>query len=44
MLADEQQALQLAFCSLEEKNRKLKEENNELVKRWMEHKGKQVGD
>ena len=33
MLTDEQQALQLAFTSLEEKFRKLQEDNNDLVKR-----------
>ncbi|XP_013415279.1 autophagy-related protein 16-1 isoform X2 [Lingula anatina] len=38
MLKDEQQALQLAFTSLEEKFRKIHEENNELVTRWMEQK------
>ena len=35
MLGDEQQALQLAFTSLECKFRKLQEENNDLVSRWM---------
>ena len=38
MLTDEQQALQLAFTSLEEKFRKMQEDNNELVSRWMELK------
>ncbi|KAK2173197.1 hypothetical protein NP493_893g01024 [Ridgeia piscesae] len=35
VLGDEQQALQLAFTSLECKFRKLQEENNDLVSRWM---------
>ena len=35
MLIDEQQALQLAFTSLEGKFRKMQEENNELVSRWL---------
>ena len=34
MLTDEQQALQLAFTSLEEKFRKIQEDNNDLVKRY----------
>ncbi|KAI0217235.1 Autophagy-related protein 16-1 [Lamellibrachia satsuma] len=35
VLIDEQQALQLAFTSLEGKFRKMQEENNELVSRWL---------
>ncbi len=35
MLVDEQQALQLAFTSLEGKFRKMQEDNNELVSRWL---------
>lgn len=35
MLTDEQQALQLAFTSLEEKFRKVQDDNNDLVTRWM---------
>ena len=38
MLSDEQQALQLAFMSLESKCRRLKEDNNDLVSRWMQLK------
>ena len=38
MLADEQQALQLAFTALEEKFRKMQDDNNELVTRWMAQK------
>ncbi len=34
MLTDEQQALQLAFTSLEEKFRSIQEDNNDLVKRY----------
>ncbi len=34
MLTDEQQALQLAFTSLEEKFRKLQDDNNDLVTRY----------
>lgn len=40
MLTDEQQALQLAFTSLEEKFRRMQEENNQLVARWMQEKAK----
>ena len=40
VLADEQQALQLAFTSLEEKFRKMQEDNNDLVTRWMALKAK----
>ena len=35
MLTDEQQALQLAFTSLEGKFRELQEEYNGLVSRWI---------
>ena len=38
MLKDEQQALQLAFTALEEKYRKVQEDNNELICRWMAQK------
>ena len=38
ILADEQQALQLAFTKLEEKFRKMQEDNNDLVTRWMQLK------
>ena len=38
MLTDEQQALQLAYIGLEQKFRKMQEDNNELVARWMEWK------
>ena len=34
-MLDEQQALQMAFTSLEEKFRRLYDENNDLVARWM---------
>ena len=40
MLTDEQQALQLAFTSLEEKYRKTFEEYNDIVKRWMQLKAR----
>ncbi|XP_071085065.1 autophagy-related protein 16-1-like [Haliotis cracherodii] len=40
MLKDEHQALQLAFTALEEKYRKVMEENCELVQRWMDLKAK----
>ncbi len=40
MLTDEQQALQLAFTSLELKFRTMQEDNNDLVSRWMELKAK----
>ena len=40
ILTDEQQALQLAFSSLEEKYRKTFEEYNDIVKRWMQLKAK----
>ena len=40
VLTDEQQALQLAFTSLEEKFRKQAEELNELLKRWMTYKAR----
>ncbi|KAK2139939.1 hypothetical protein LSH36_1549g00018 [Paralvinella palmiformis] len=40
LLTDEQQALQLAYIGLEEKFRKMQEDNNELVSRWMEWKAK----
>ena len=38
LLTDEQNALQLAFTSLEEKFRKVQEDNNDLVTRWMQIK------
>lgn len=38
MLKDEQTALQMAFTALEEKYRRVQEENSELVARWMEQK------
>ena len=40
MLTDEQQALQLAFTSLEEKFRAIQEDNNDLVARWMAQKAR----
>ncbi|XP_006819147.1 autophagy-related protein 16-1-like [Saccoglossus kowalevskii] len=42
LLRDEHQALQLACTSAEEKLRVAKEENTELITRWMELKGKQA--
>ncbi len=42
MLTDEQSALQLAYISLEEKFRKMQDENNELVTRWMQWKSQQA--
>lgn len=39
-LNDELQASQLAYASLEEKNRLLREENNELVKRMIQYKAR----
>ncbi|ELT97615.1 hypothetical protein CAPTEDRAFT_224280 [Capitella teleta] len=38
VLQDEQNALNMAFVSLEGKFRKAQEDNNELVSRWMQHK------
>ncbi|ESO92893.1 hypothetical protein LOTGIDRAFT_120226, partial [Lottia gigantea] len=40
MLKDEHQALQLAFSTIEEKYRKSKDENRELVERWLHLKSK----
>ncbi|XP_074657693.1 autophagy-related protein 16-1-like [Tubulanus polymorphus] len=40
ILKDEQQALQLAFSALEEKYRRVQNENAELVMRWMDQKAK----
>ena len=40
MLLDEQQALQMAFSSMEGKMRELQNENVELVTRWMALKAK----
>lgn len=40
MITDEHQALQLAYSALEEKYRKLRSENAELVTRWMDLKAK----
>jgi autophagy-related protein 16 len=40
MLKDEQQALQMAYTSLELKFRKTMDENAELVQRWMAQKAK----
>ncbi|XP_055954277.1 autophagy-related protein 16-1 [Patella vulgata] len=40
MLKDEHQALQLAFTTIEEKYRRSKDENRELVERWMHLKSK----
>lgn len=34
-LLDEQQALQMAFSSLDEKFRRLYEENSDLIRRWV---------
>ncbi|XP_070538023.1 autophagy-related protein 16-1-like isoform X2 [Ptychodera flava] len=42
LLKDEHQALQLACTSYEEKLRKTQAENEELITRWMELKGKQA--
>ena len=40
MLKDEHQALGLAFSSMEEKYRKIQEENADLITRWMQVKSK----
>ena len=40
MLLDEQQALQMAYSSMETKMRELQNENVELVTRWMALKAK----
>ena len=39
-LADEQQALQMAYVSMESVVRRLQEDNQELVARWMQLKAK----
>lgn len=41
-LKDEQQALHIAYCSMEEKFRKLAMENQELIDRWLKHKAAEV--
>ena len=38
MLADEHRALQLAFASIEKTLRRLQDENQELIHRWMKRK------
>lgn len=40
LLKDECNANSMAYNALEESYRKVKMENEELLKRWMEHKGK----
>ena len=40
LLKDECSANSMAYNALEESYRKVKMENEELLKRWMEHKGK----
>jgi len=40
MVKDELQALQLAYSSLDDKYRKLQEDNQDLVTRWMQQKAK----
>ncbi|XP_053404630.1 autophagy-related protein 16-1-like [Mercenaria mercenaria] len=41
-LKDEHQALQMAFTALEEKYRKVQEENSELMARWLNQKMKEA--
>lgn len=40
MLKDEHQALGLAFTAMEEKYRKIQDENADLITRWMHVKAK----
>ena len=40
MLKDEHQALGLAFCTMEDRYKKLQEDNTDLITRWMEVKAK----
>lgn len=40
MLKDEHQALGLAFSAMEDKYRKIQEENADLITRWMQIKAK----
>ena len=41
-LKDEHQALQMAFTALEEKYRKVQEDNSELMARWLNQKMKEA--
>jgi autophagy-related protein 16 len=41
-LKDEHQALQMAFTALEEKYRKVQDENSELMARWLTQKMKEA--
>ena len=40
MLKDEHQALGLAFSAMEDRYRKIQEENTDLITRWMQVKAK----
>ena len=40
MIQDEHQALGLAFTAMEDRYRKLQEDNTDLIKRWMQVKAK----
>ena len=40
MLKDEHQALGLAFCTMEDRYKKLQEDNTDLITRWMQVKAK----
>ena len=42
LVKDEQQALHLAYCSLEEKFRKMANENQDLIDRWLKQKAAEV--
>ncbi|XP_055333717.1 autophagy-related protein 16-1-like isoform X2 [Paramacrobiotus metropolitanus] len=42
LLKDEQQALHIAYCSMEEKFRKMALENQELIDRWLKLKAQEV--
>ncbi|GAU91967.1 hypothetical protein RvY_04122 [Ramazzottius varieornatus] len=42
LMKDEQQALHMAYCSLEEKFRKMANENQELIDRWLKQKAAEV--
>ena len=42
LIKDEQQALHIAYCSMEEKFRRLASENEDLIQRWLRHKADEV--
>ncbi|OQV25584.1 Autophagy-related protein 16-1 [Hypsibius exemplaris] len=42
LIKDEQQALHIAYCSMEEKFRKMANENEDLIQRWLRHKADEV--